>query len=105
MRFRVFLPALQTAYREYFRVHNVAAVVFPTTVLPARPMGQDAEVELKGKKVPTFLTYLRTAVLSPLQGFLSESNFDAPKDHDRDLLGIGWRLKKCSVGSHPLFGA
>ena len=44
-------PALQAAYREYFKSQDVAAMVFPTTVLPARPIGQDSEVELNGKKV------------------------------------------------------
>ena len=40
------------------------AIVFPTTPLPARPIvaggdtGQDT-VELNGKQVPTFATYIR----------------------------------------------
>ena len=51
-------PALQAAYRDYFRAHNVAAIVFPTTLLPARPIGDDDEVELNGKKVSTFGIYL-----------------------------------------------
>jgi len=100
-------PALQAAYREYFRAHNLAAVVFPTTVLPARPIGQDAEVELNGKKVPTFLTYLRNSRpvtsagipgLSMPIGLTSAGlpvglEFDAPKDRDRDLLGIGLAIE------------
>ena len=96
-------PAVQTAYHEYFRFHNVAAVVFPTTVLPARPIGEDAEVELNGKRVPTLLAYLRNSRpvtsagipgLSMPIGFTSAGlpaglEFDGPKDRDRDLLGIG----------------
>ena len=51
-------PALQRLYADYFAQHKVAAIVFPTTPLPARPInpqgdtGQDM-VELNGKQVPT----------------------------------------------------
>ena len=49
---------LQATYRRYFREHDVAAIVFPTTLLPARPIGQDNTVELNGQQVPTFTTYI-----------------------------------------------
>ena len=39
--------------------HRLDALVFPTTVLPARPIGQDETVELNGVQVPTFPTYIR----------------------------------------------
>jgi mandelamide amidase len=57
-------PKLQRLYADYFMDHKVAAIVFPTTPLPARPInpqgdtGQDT-VELNGKQMPTFLTYIR----------------------------------------------
>ena len=51
-------PALQAAYRDYSRAHNVAAIIFPTKLLPARPIGHDDEVEPNSKKVPTFGIYL-----------------------------------------------
>src|SRR5262249_30840443 len=47
---------LQAAYRDYFRANGIDAMVFPTTPLPARPIGQDQTVELNGKQVPTFPT-------------------------------------------------
>jgi mandelamide amidase len=50
---------LQAAYRRYFRSHEVEAIVFPTTPLPARPIGDDVTVELNGARVPTFTTYIR----------------------------------------------
>jgi mandelamide amidase len=50
-------PAIQACYREYFRAHNVSAIVFPTTILPARPIGQDDEVGVNGKKMPTLAIY------------------------------------------------
>ena len=33
--------------------------MFPTTPLPARPIGQDETVELNGEQVPTLFTYIR----------------------------------------------
>jgi indoleacetamide hydrolase len=57
-------PHLQQLYADYFRGNGVEAIVFPTTPLPARPIetGGDTEqdtVELNGKQVPTFPTYIR----------------------------------------------
>ncbi|MFC7047897.1 indoleacetamide hydrolase [Emcibacter nanhaiensis] len=52
-------PALQKAYADYFKAHDVAAVIFPTTPLTARPIGQDETVELNGEQVPTFGTFIR----------------------------------------------
>ena len=40
----VLRPQLQAAYRDHFRRHDVAAVVFPTTPLPAAPIGEDETV-------------------------------------------------------------
>ena len=55
----VLRPQLQAAYREHFRRLDVAAVVFPTTPLPAAPIGDDETVELNGARVPTFPTFIR----------------------------------------------
>jgi Asp-tRNA(Asn)/Glu-tRNA(Gln) amidotransferase A subunit family amidase len=104
-------PALQAAYRDYFRSQNVGAMVFPTTVLPARPIGEDTQVELNGKQVPTFLTYLRNARPGTSAGIPGLSvpvgltaaglpvglEFDAPEGEDRKLLGIG-------LGAEKIFG-
>jgi Asp-tRNA(Asn)/Glu-tRNA(Gln) amidotransferase A subunit family amidase len=101
-------PALQLAYRNYFKDHNIAAMAFPTTALPARPIGDDVEVELNGKKVPTFLTYLRNARPETTAGIPGLSlpvgltaaglpvglELDAPEDQDRALLGIGMAIEK-----------
>jgi mandelamide amidase len=37
----------------------VAALVFPSTPLPAAPIGQDETVSLNGEQVPTFVTFIR----------------------------------------------
>jgi len=52
-------PALQETYRRYFRERGVAAMVFPTTPLPAAKIGEDDTVELNGVPVPTFGTFIR----------------------------------------------
>ena len=36
------------AYSDYFRRHDVSAMVFPTTPLPAAPIGHDETVMLNG---------------------------------------------------------
>jgi mandelamide amidase len=50
---------LKALYAECFVAHDLAAIVVPTTPLPARPIGEEAEVELNGRRVPTFATYNR----------------------------------------------
>ncbi len=57
----VLRPQLQAAYRDHFRRHDVAAVVFPSTPLPAAPIGQDETVMLNGEQVPTFITFIRNS--------------------------------------------
>lgn len=55
----VFRPQLQAAYQRTFDDFALDALVFPTTPLPARPIGQDQTVELNGRQVSTLLTYIR----------------------------------------------
>jgi Asp-tRNA(Asn)/Glu-tRNA(Gln) amidotransferase A subunit family amidase len=57
----VLRPQLQAAYRDYFRQHAVAAVVFPSTPLPAALIGEDETVLLNGERVPTFATFIRNS--------------------------------------------
>lgn len=52
-------PKLLAAYADYFKSHDVEAVIFPTSALPARPIGDDETVELNGERVPTFPTFIR----------------------------------------------
>ena len=96
-------PALQRAYAEYFEAHNVAALVVPTTPLPARPIGQDETVELNGKQVPTFLTFIRNTDSQSVAGLPGLSvpaaltagglpvgmEFVGPANTDARVLAIG----------------
>jgi mandelamide amidase len=101
-------PALQAAYREYFRTQDVAAIVFPTTILPARPIGDDTDVELNGKRLPTLLTFTHNArpvtsaglpglsipIGQTASGLPVGLEFDGPEGADRSLLGMGLSAEK-----------
>ena len=100
-------PALQRLYAETFQTHGIAALVFPTTPLPAAPVGDDQTTKLNGADVPTFPTFIqntdpgsnagipgltvpigRTAAGLPVGLAL-----DGPAGSDRRLLGIGLALE------------
>lgn len=110
-------PQVQKTYADCFREHAIAALVFPTTVLPARPIneggdtGQDT-VELNGNRVPTFPTYFHNTAPASVAGLpgltlpagLTKAGlpvgieFDGPVYSDRALLAIG-------LSAEMLFGA
>lgn len=50
---------LQRAYQRYFEDNRVEAMIFPTAVATAKPLGEDDTVELNGLRVPTFMTFIR----------------------------------------------
>lgn len=52
-------PRLQALYADCFAANAIDAIIAPTTPLPARPIGEEAEVELNGRGVPTFAIYSR----------------------------------------------
>ncbi|PHZ86566.1 indoleacetamide hydrolase [Paremcibacter congregatus] len=95
-------PALQDAYRRYFKEHQLDAMVFPTTKLPARPIGEDDEVQINGLKSPTFPSYIHNTDPSSNAGLPGISvpmamtptglplglEFDGPEDSDRHLMRI-----------------
>jgi indoleacetamide hydrolase len=101
-------PAIQACYREYFRAHNVPAMVYPTTILPARPIGQDTEVELNGKKFPTLGIYTHNVRPMTVTGIPGMSlpvgmtkaglpvglELDAPEGTDQNLLSFGLALER-----------
>jgi len=96
-------PNLQRAYEAYFADNDVAAMIVPTTPLPARPIGQDETVDLNGEQVPTFFTFIRNTdppsnagvpCLSIPAGLTAEGlpvgmEIVGPAMRDGTLLGIG----------------
>ena len=63
-------PEMQKIYGDYFVEHEVDAILFPTTPLTARPIGEDETVELNGNQQPTFPIFIRNTELG--------SNIGAP---------------------------
>ena len=96
-------PKLQQLYQEYFDRHGLDAIIYPTTPLTARPIGQDDSVQLNGSMVPVFPTYIRNCDPSANAGIPSLSipagltgaklpvgiSIDGPAGSDRRLLAIG----------------
>ena len=107
-------PRLQTLYADVFTRHGIDALVFPTTPLPARPIGQDATVELNGQQVPTLFTYIRhtdpgsnagipgLAVPAGLtqRGLPVGLELDGPAGSDRALLAVGLAIEQ-QLGHPP----
>ncbi len=102
------LPALKETFRSYFQENTVAAVVFPTTLVPALPIGQDTDVEIRGKQV-SFQTAMSrniapgsTAGLPGLvlpagiteQGLPVGIELDGPAGTDRALLALGLAVER-----------
>ena len=106
-------PQLQKLYADYFAQQKVAAVIFPTTPLPARPLNKDGDtgkdtVELNGKQVPTFQTYIRNTDPGSNAGIPGLSlpvgltgsglpvglELDGPVNSDRRLLAIGLSMER-----------
>ena len=52
-------PAMRRIYGCTFEEYGLDAIAFPTTPLPARPIGDDQTVALNGERIPTFATYIR----------------------------------------------
>jgi len=107
-------PALQDAFARCFRATGASAIVYPTTLMPAPPIGQELEVEIGGRRLP-----LRTAMarnIAPAScaglpglvlcaGLTNEGlpvgiEFAGPAGTDRDLLALGQTLESI-IGRAP----
>jgi Asp-tRNA(Asn)/Glu-tRNA(Gln) amidotransferase A subunit family amidase len=95
-------PQLQAAYRDHFKRHDVVAVVFPTTPLPAALIGADETVDMNGARVPTFPTFIRNTSPGSVAGIPGISlaaamtraglplglEIDGPEGSDAELLAL-----------------
>ena len=96
-------PALQEELRRYFRENALSAIVFPTTLVPALPIGEDAEVSIDGETVSLATAMSRNIAPGSTAGIpglvlpagLTRSGLpvgielDAPEGSDRALLALG----------------
>lgn len=100
-------PAMRQIYAQAFDAHELDAIVFPTTPLPARPIGQDETIKLNGAAQPTFRTYVRNTDLGSNLGVPGISlpcpvgaglpvgiEFDALAGQDRRLLEIALAVER-----------
>jgi mandelamide amidase len=101
-------PALREELRRYFRENAVSAILFPATLVPALPIGEDIEVRIGGEKVAFATAMSRniapgsTAGIPGLvlpagltrDGLPVGIELDAPERADRDLLALGLALEK-----------
>ena len=103
-----YLPALRRLYQEYFARTGVAAMIFPTTLVPAPRIGEETTVEVRGKPLPFETVVARniapgsTAGLPGLvlpvglthAGLPVSIELDAPAGHDRQLLSLGLGVER-----------
>lgn len=100
-------PEMRRIYGKVFEDHGLDAIVFPTTPLPARPIGGDETVDLNGEQAPTFPTYIRNTDLGSNVGAPGISlpcpvtsdlpvgiEFDALPGQDRSLLALAAAAEK-----------
>ena len=100
-------PEMRRIYGQVFEDYGLDAIVFPTTPLPARPIGGDETVELNGAQVPTFPTYIRNTDLGSNVGAPGISlpcpvtsglpvgiEFDALPGKDRSLLALAGAVER-----------
>ena len=109
-----FRPQIQQLYADYFAQNRLEAMFFPTTALPARPIGLD-QVELNGKMIATGGAFIRNAGpgstagvpgltipagLGPKSSLPIGMELDGPMGSDRRLLAIGMAME-AHFGSLP----
>jgi Asp-tRNA(Asn)/Glu-tRNA(Gln) amidotransferase A subunit family amidase len=102
-------PALVARYAECVRRDRLDALALPTTRLPARPIGQDDEVEINGWSVGTLEAYLRNTDPTAFAGLPSISvpagftasglpvglSFDGLPGSDSVLLALAAAFERC----------
>jgi mandelamide amidase len=102
------LPALRALYRDYFERHGVSAIVFPATMVPPPPIGNDSEVMTSDHRRLAFDVAVARNIapgstagipglvlpagLTP-GGLPVALEFDAPAAGDRRLLALGVALE------------
>lgn len=102
------LPKLRETLRDYFQQNGVDALVFPTTMVPPLPIGEEIDVEIRGKTVSFATAVSRniapgsTAGLPGLvvpsgltgNGLPVSLELDAPAGNDRALLALGLAIER-----------
>lgn len=83
---------LRPAWANALALHAVDALVLPTTPLPAARIGEDATVQMDGRRWPTFDTYVRHCGPASILGLPSVSLPAGCVPEQGDLLPVGLML-------------
>jgi mandelamide amidase len=100
-------PQLQAALAACFAEMRIDALIFPTTPLPAAPIGDDETVAFAGERTPTFPTFIRNTGPGALAGLPGISlpvgltaqglpvgmELDGPAGSDERLLSIALAIE------------
>jgi mandelamide amidase len=99
---------LRKNFREYFAKQQLDGIIFPTTLLPARPIAGSVDtVELNGEQVPTLPIYSHNTDSASITGQPGISlpagltaaglpvgmEIDGPEQSDRRLLAVAKTLE------------
>ena len=109
-----YLPALRRLYQDYFARTGVAAMVFPTTLVPAPRIGEETTVDVGGRPLPFDTAVARNiapgstagvpGLVLPVglthTGLPVSIEFDAPAGADRALLALGLSAERV-LGTPP----
>lgn len=82
-------------------VFGIDALILPTTPLPAARIGEDMETDLSGKKVTTFLTFIRNCDPVSVVGYPA---ITVPAGYSREGLPIGLQIVARPWEEYKLFG-
>ena len=110
----VHVPALRQTMRDYFHQNGVAGMLFPATVAPASPIGQDSQIEVSGNMIDLDIALGRnispgsTAGIPGLvlpaglttDGLPVGLELDGPEGTDRSVLALGQAIEQI-VGRLP----
>jgi mandelamide amidase len=100
--------------RRYFEQQGIAVLAFPPIMIPPPPIGEEAEVTIRGEKVPLYVAMARNTALGSCANMASlilpagmtanglpvGLEFDALMGNDRALLALGLSLEK-ALGPIP----
>lgn len=101
-------PKLQRILADCFSSNWVDAILFPTTIMPAAPIGDDETTELNGEQLPTFPTFIHNTDPGSIAGIPGISvpagvtsaglpvglELDGPAGSDRHLLAVAALLEQ-----------
>lgn len=95
-----FRPIMIKAYEDYFARNKVDFIIIPTIAAPAKPIaGSEETVEINGKQVPTFPTYVRNT--SPGSN-VGVAGISLPVGLTKDGLPVGIELDVLSGNDEKL---